>query len=101
MRKFAFLGYYNTKEKIIINSEWEVIGVPFIDGNNQFKYGIERTLQKLLSYGIVPAEEGLDVLSLATLVYLADTRVSRVEDSQDSWTREFMLYVPVVNISYW
>lgn len=101
MKKFAFLGYYNKKEEIVLNSDWEVIEVPFKDDKNKFQYGIERTLQNLLSYGIVPTEEGLDVLSLATLVYLADTRVSRIEDSQDSWTREFMLYIPVMNTSIW
>ena len=101
MKKFAFLGYYNKKEEIVLNSDWEVIEVPFKDDKNKFQYGIERMLKNLLSYGIVPTEEGLDVLSLATLVYLADTRVSRIEDSQDSWTREFMLYIPVMNTSIW
>lgn len=101
MRKIAFLGYYNTKEEVVLSSEWEIIEVSFIDSKNQFQYGIETSLQQLLSYGILPTDEGLDVLTLATLVYLADTRVSRSQNSQDSWTREFMLYVPVANISNW
>jgi hypothetical protein len=38
---------------------------------------------------------------LATLVHAADTRISRAAESQDTWTREIRLVVPVSNPTLW
>lgn len=43
----------------------------------------------------------MDLLCLATLVYLADTRISRVVHSQNSWTREIEIELPVANPDRW
>jgi hypothetical protein len=50
---------------------------------------------------LFPTEMGIDLLVLAAHVHAADTRISRVEQSQDSWTREIRLIVPVSNPSRW
>ena len=101
MKKFAILGYYKNQLTLDLNSDWEVVTVPFINEKMELQYGIERSLRTMLSYGIVPTDSGLDILSLASLVYLADTRVSRSKDSQDSWTREFLIAAPVKNVETW
>ena len=48
-----------------------------------------------------PAEDDggrrADLLVLAALVHAADTRISRTTESQDTWTREICLLVPVSN----
>jgi 7-cyano-7-deazaguanine synthase in queuosine biosynthesis len=49
----------------------------------------------MLQNGIEPTEAGLDILCLATAVYLADTRISRELHSQGSWTREIYIELPV------
>src|SRR5205814_1132651 len=38
---------------------------------------------------------------LSTMVFCADTRISRETDTQDGWTREIDLYVPVQNQALW
>ena len=38
---------------------------------------------------------------LATLVFCADTRVSRESEAQDGWTREIDLYLPVADMRLW
>lgn len=40
-------------------------------------------------------------MSLATMVYLADTRIERVVHGQDSWSREIELEIPVSNVELW
>jgi hypothetical protein len=50
----------------------------------------------------VPATDvGVDLLLLASLVHSADTRVARATESQDTWTREFRLVVPVSDAGRW
>jgi hypothetical protein len=53
------------------------------------------------SLGVFPSEVALDVLILAAQVHAADTRISRATESQDSWTREIRLVVPVSDPSLW
>lgn len=48
-----------------------------------------------------PSEIGIDLLVLAAHVHAADTRISRAEQSQDSWTREMRLVVPVSDPARW
>jgi hypothetical protein len=54
--------------------------------------GIIRNLGRL---GVHPSEVGVDVLVLAAMVHAADTRINRVQTSQDAWTRELGICVPV------
>jgi hypothetical protein len=44
---------------------------------------------------------GVDLLVLAAHVHAADTRISRTSESQDGWTREIRLIVPVSDPDRW
>jgi hypothetical protein len=44
---------------------------------------------------------GVDLLVVAAHVHAADTRLSRATESQDSWTREIRLVVPVSDPDRW
>jgi len=55
----------------------------------------------LTKLGMIPTELGLDLLILAAHVHAADTRISRTSESQDSWTREIGLIVPVLDVAVW
>lgn len=104
MRRYTFYGFYNYDESLFKDyskSGREIICVPFLDKTTYLRYGIQKTFKYLLKLNVVPSELGFDILTFATLVYLADTRVSRDIDSQDSWTREFSLVVPVSNPDVW
>ena len=68
---------------------------------NQFDHGIGKALVLLNELTVFPTEVGLDLLVVAAHVHLADTRISRAQQSQDSWTREIRLVVPVSDPERW
>jgi hypothetical protein len=72
-----------------------------VASNKSFDHGIGYALDKLAALGVFPTEMGLDLLVLAAHVHAADTRISRATESQDTWTREMRLVVPVSDIVRW
>ena len=88
MNKYRLIGDYVGKEITSLkNKDCIDVTIPFLDVGDTIKYGINHVLNKLKANGIYPTEDGIDILALAGLVYLADTRISRSLHSQDSWTR--------------
>jgi len=75
--------------------------VQLVASKMRFDLGIGRALDDMARSGIYPTEIGLDLLVLAALVHGADTRISRTSESQDSWTREIRLVVPVSDVPKW
>ncbi|GJH37988.1 hypothetical protein CBA19CS91_34545 [Paraburkholderia hospita] len=72
-----------------------------VAGEKSLDHGIGGALTSLEKIGVFPSEIGIDLLVLAAHVHAADTRISRTEQSQDSWTREMRLVVPVSDPSRW
>jgi len=72
-----------------------------VAGERALDHGIGRAIADLAALGIRPSEIGLDVLILAAHVHAADTRISRGSESQDGWTREIRLSVPVSDVARW
>jgi hypothetical protein len=70
-------------------------------GDRSLGHGIGGALTSLKGIGVFPSEIGIDLLVVAAHVHAADTRISRVEQSQDSWTREIRLVVPVSDPVRW
>lgn len=97
MKNFKLVGSFNNTLNVSTENNYEVIEVPLVNNDGVLKYGLEKVYKKLISNNNIPKEDALDILLLATLVYLADTRISRELHSQDSWTREIKLDVPVYN----
>lgn len=64
-------------------------------------FGIGHALEDLRELGLHPSEIGADLLVLAAHVHAADTRISRESESQDGWTRELRLVVPVSDPILW
>ncbi|WP_316355215.1 Qat anti-phage system QueC-like protein QatC [Devosia sp.] len=64
-------------------------------------FGIGDALLQACRQGLTPTDIGVDVLVLAALVYAADTRVNRSQASQDQWTRELRVVVPVSDPALW
>ena len=75
--------------------------IRFIDGRRRLGFGIGQAVERLTERGIVPSEIAVDLMVLAAAVTAADTRISRATESQDSWTREIDLYVPVQDPATW
>jgi hypothetical protein len=72
-----------------------------VAGEKSLDHGIGSALTSLKKLGIFPSEIGIDLLVVAAHVHAADTRISRAEQSQDSWTREIRLVVPVSDPTRW
>jgi hypothetical protein len=102
MSKYYIAGDY-TIYTVISEKMGQAIKVwiPFISESGFLFYGIDHALSTLKQHGIYPSEDGFDILTLASLVYLADTRISRIRHAEDSWTREFSLELPVFNLKKW
>jgi hypothetical protein len=58
-------------------------------------------LTDLKAKNVYPTEIGLDLLVTAAHVYAADTRISRATESDDAWTREIRVVVPVSDVARW
>lgn len=70
-------------------------------GSRRMAHGMGAALGDLQALRVCPSEMGVDLLILAAHVHAADTRVSRSGESQDSWTRELRLVVPVSDPVRW
>jgi len=51
--------------------------------------------------GLRPSQTAIDLLHLATAVYTADLRISRLYDSEDAWFRDIAVHVPVTDVALW
>lgn len=80
---------------------YHVTDVQFIEGSNRLGYGIGDLIEKLRTIGLAPSEVAVDLALLAGAVTAADTRVSRDIDSEDRWTRQIAVHVPVSSVELW
>jgi len=69
--------------------------IRFIDGEKKLAYGLGQLIDALVRRGVMPSETAVDLSILSAIITAADTRISRATESQDSWTREIDLYLPV------
>ena len=75
--------------------------IRFVDGYRRVGFGLGHIIDSLVERRVVPSETAVDLGILAAAITAADTRISRSEDSQDSWTREIDLYLPVEDRARW
>ena len=103
MNRHLIAGQFSPDDQIDIPSaaDEQVTRLELVTGNQYLQYGISDALTNLNSCGVFPSELGLDLLILAAHVHAADTRISRTTQSQDSWTREIRLVVPVSDPNRW
>ncbi len=73
----------------------------FLSTNNSLKFGIKDAIKRLDERNIYPTEVALDLLVLALMVQVADTRLNRDQISQDAWTRKIKIIVPVSDTKLW
>jgi hypothetical protein len=102
MTVHVIAGRLGPSDKVEIpkNASEQLTRLALIQGNRNLQYGIGRALTDLAALSLYPSERGIDLLVLATHVHAADTRITRA-DSQDSWTREMRLVVPVLEPEIW
>ncbi len=95
------LGVQDSRKVTPARASTRVTEVSFVDGNRRLGFGLGQAIDQLKSYGLRPTETAVDLALLAATVTAADTRVSRTTQSQDRWTREIDLYVPVAEPDVW
>ncbi len=78
-----------------------VTRVPLATADGRLEHGLASVVRDLNELGVPPTDIGIDLLFFATLVHAADTRVARATESQDTWTRELHLVVPVSDNQRW
>ena len=71
------------------------VEIPILTSNGSFRYGLQRTVDELRKQNIYPSETGFDAVVFGLLVYMADMKISRRSQAQDSWSREIILTIPV------
>ena len=58
-----------------------IVDVPMLS-NGELNYGLSHIKKKLYEENVYPSEIGFDIMSLATMVYMADTRIERVRSEE-------------------
>jgi len=102
MRRHVIIGRFGAEDKKRVPKAADEIASPLqLLSWNNLDHGIGRALSDLRALGMAPSEIGVDLLILAAHVHAADTRISRSTESQDAWTREIRLVVPVSDPARW
>lgn len=90
------------KSKITVADKFSKVStIHFMSADKRLGHGIGQMLEQLMQRGMNPSETAIDLAILAAAVTAADTKISRRYDTQDSWTREIDLYLPVSNVDLW
>ena len=103
MRRHVIIGRYGPGDRSrfpLGDGEVET-RLDLVVGERTLDHGIGRAIGDLSRLGVHPSEIGVDILVLAAHVHAADTRISRASESQDGWTREIRLIVPVSDPDRW
>jgi hypothetical protein len=103
MRRHLIIGRLGRGDRVDIptSSGEGATELQLVLSRQRLEYGIGRALEDLARLNVFPSEIGVDLLILAAHVHAADTRISRTTESQDSWTREIRLVVPVSDVARW
>ena len=103
MKRQLLAGRFGPEDSlnVTVSPDEQRTYLQLVAGEKSLGHGIGGALTSLKTIGVFPSEIGIDLLVLAAHVHAADTRISRAEQSQDSWTREIRLVVPVSEPDLW
>ena len=102
MRRHVLIGRFGVDDKTRVpKARDEVASILQLVVGNRLDHGIGQALNDLKTLSLSPSEIGADLLVVAAHVHAADTRLSRSSESQDAWTREIRLVVPVSDPVRW
>lgn len=103
MSRHVLYGRFGLKDKVAIPSAEDEVAtsVEFAQAIKRLDHGVGTALDELAAIGVYPPELGVDLLVLAAHIHAADTRISRNTESQDNWTREIRLVIPVTDVARW
>ena len=100
MNRYLLDGFFSESEDVVTRTGYVNVKLNFIR-NHKLDFGLQEILDELCEANIFPTELGFDFITLGMMVYLADTRIKRQLHSQDSWSREICISVPVSDVEKW
>jgi len=103
MKRQLLAGRFGPNDRfdVPVGADEQRTYLQLVAGQKTLDHGIGGALTSLKKIDLFPSEIGIDLLVLAAHIHAADTRISRAEQSQDSWTREIRLVVPVSDPTRW
>jgi hypothetical protein len=103
VKRHVIIGRFGAKDSVVVSvaRDERATLFPLVIGEDSLNFGLSDILSNLKKLKIFPSEVAVDLMILAAHVYAADTRVSRTQESQDTWTREIRLVVPVSDPNLW
>lgn len=103
MRRHVIIGRFGSSDRASVpTADGEAsTRLEFVAARRRLGHGIGDALDDLAKVSVFPSEIGLDLLVVAAHIQAADTRISRTTESQDTWTREIRLIVPVSDPARW
>lgn len=103
MKRHVMVGRFGAGDRVKVDRAGDEVHtrLELLNGAKRIDHGIGAAIESLAAHGVQPTEIGVDLAILAAHVHAADTRISRWTESQDSWTREIRLIVPVSDPQRW
>lgn len=102
MRRHVIIGRFGPDDKTRVpKARDEIASTLQLVAGKRLGHGIGNALADLKALHLTPSEIGADFLVVAAHVHAADTRISRSTESQDAWTREIRLVIPVSDPARW
>lgn len=101
MKKHILFGQMVESDFNKLNARDECVSVIGLFRNNELIQGTSKLLKELETSQLFPTEIGVDLWLLALMIFAADTRVNRKSESEDSWTRELTVILPVSDVKRW
>jgi len=97
----GFLGDEDRSQLPPATAEDTLTSFPLGNDRGEIGLGIGQALSDVANLGLTSQRVGIDLLVLAAHVQAADTRISRRTESQNNWTREIKIVVPVHDLDRW
>lgn len=102
MRRHLLIGRFGTADDVSIPAASdEIVSELDLLVGDRLGHGIGYALSDMEKLNLGPSEVAVDLMLLAAHVHAADTRLARNTESQDGWSREIRLVVPVSNPKLW
>lgn len=102
MRRHLLVGRFGPKDavKVPAASDEQMSELDLLVGD-RLGHGIGYALSDMADLNLAPGEVAIDLMVLAAHIHAADTRIARSTESQDGWSREIRLVVPVSDPRLW
>lgn len=102
MRRHVIAGRFGKVDDVAIPtaSDERMTSVDLLSGKS-LAHGVGGALRDLANLNLGLTERAVDLMLVAAHVHAADTRIARASESQDGWSREMRLVVPVDDPEKW